>query len=137
MKKQYMRKGVVISTIASLIILIVSIVNAGSAGFTYNINHNGYSQYNVHGFTQSDFYFGKYQFRTYSVHIAGLQRFLDRLVIRGRTWQAQLMAPSSTDRICVKIADTQVVGYNNYCTACNETRVMELPGNYSAPHAPS
>jgi len=106
-------------------ILIVSIVSAGVDGYTYNINYNGYSQYNVFGSTQANVYFTKYEFNTYSVHILGLRWFLDKLVVRGRTWQAQVLVPGS-NALCVKVGDTLNLGYNQ-CTGCNQTSIVQLP----------
>ncbi len=100
-------------------IFVVSLVSAGYAAYTYNINHNGYSQYNVIGTINYTYNFSHFQFQTYSAHIGGLQRYLDQLLVRGRVWQAQTLSNSTTP-ICVRVSDTPSGGYLG-CSACNAT----------------
>lgn len=48
-------------------IFVVSLASAGYAAYTYNINQNGYSQYNVIGTINYTYNFSHFQFQTYSV----------------------------------------------------------------------
>jgi hypothetical protein len=105
---------------------MVQAVYAGVAGFTYNISFAGNSQYNIWGQSTSNVYATQYQFQTYSVHISGVLRFFDQLVVRGRVWQAQELYPGSP-RICTKTGDTYSV-YSGYagCSGCTQTPVLSL-----------